>query len=327
MTLSLNSQRSSLNPLSCQDELGSTSHIAGVNGNLLEYYKYDLYGKPTYWVPNTPNDTQLSTTNYSVKDLFTGQRWIPELGLYDDRNRFMSPDLGRFLQPDPIGFKGDSSNLYRYCGNDWANRSDPMGLTDIDIPDEVVQKMFEASRNSIAESASHKDGLGRGQLVQHKVDGKGHAIGKHVLQNTFEKAKVVAKQREEYQKYHTGEPHRYVMQEGGDKGYKADPGNKMDGIGHGHQDVTGKPLGEAKFSPEDKATARGDAHHDGTPVGRIDESNPKMFHLLIPQVEHTESREKTFDASKLESKLPTRYDALRSIVDPETPVSPRMRDP
>ncbi len=39
----------------------------------------------------------------------------------------MSPDLGRFLQPDPIGFKGDSSNLYRYCGNDWANRSDPMG--------------------------------------------------------------------------------------------------------------------------------------------------------------------------------------------------------
>ncbi len=40
----------------------------------------------------------------------------------------MSPDLGRFLQPDPIGFKGDASNLYRYCGNDWANRTDPMGL-------------------------------------------------------------------------------------------------------------------------------------------------------------------------------------------------------
>lgn len=43
----------------------------------------------------------------------------------------MSPDLGRFLQPDPIGFKGDASNLYRYCGNDWANRTDPMGLTDL----------------------------------------------------------------------------------------------------------------------------------------------------------------------------------------------------
>src|SRR5213594_1317008 len=40
----------------------------------------------------------------------------------------MSPDLGRFLQPDPIGFKGDASNLYRYCGNAWANRTDPTGL-------------------------------------------------------------------------------------------------------------------------------------------------------------------------------------------------------
>src|SRR5437016_3042082 len=27
--------------------LGSTSHVADVNGQLLEYYKYDLYGKPT----------------------------------------------------------------------------------------------------------------------------------------------------------------------------------------------------------------------------------------------------------------------------------------
>src|SRR5439155_16662418 len=89
------------------------------------YYKYDLYGKPQFF---DSTSQQLNSSTYGVKDLFTGQRWIPELGLYDDRNRFMSPDLGRFLQPDPIGFKGDASNLYRYCGNDWANRTDPMGL-------------------------------------------------------------------------------------------------------------------------------------------------------------------------------------------------------
>jgi RHS repeat-associated protein len=108
-----------------QDELGSTSHIANASGALLEYYKYDLYGKPTYF---DSTSQPLNSSTYGVKDLFTGQRWHSELGLYDDRNRFMSPDLGRFLQPDPIGFKGDASNLYRYCGNDWANRSDPMGL-------------------------------------------------------------------------------------------------------------------------------------------------------------------------------------------------------
>ena len=44
----------------------------------------------------------------------------------------MSPDLGRFLQPDPIGFKGDASNLYRYCENDWANKTDPMGLESVE---------------------------------------------------------------------------------------------------------------------------------------------------------------------------------------------------
>lgn len=110
-----------------QDALGSTSHITDSTGHLAEYYKYDLYGKPTYW---DPSGNQISGSNpaYNVRDLFAGERYIPEIGLYDDRNRFMSPELGRFLQPDPIGFKGDASNLYRYCGNDWANRTDSTGL-------------------------------------------------------------------------------------------------------------------------------------------------------------------------------------------------------
>ncbi len=44
------------------------------------------------------------------------------------RNRFYSPDIGRFLQPDPIGFRGDRTNLYRYCGNNPVIRKDPFGL-------------------------------------------------------------------------------------------------------------------------------------------------------------------------------------------------------
>jgi RHS repeat-associated protein len=127
-----------------QDELGSTSHIANASGALLEYYKYNLYGAPTYF---DANNNQLSTTNYSVKDLGNGGgRWMPELGLYDLRNRFMSPNLGRFLQPDPIGFKGDASNLYRYCGNDWANGNDPMGTAD-----EMKQPVIENDRKDCSE--------------------------------------------------------------------------------------------------------------------------------------------------------------------------------
>jgi hypothetical protein len=32
-------------------------------------------------------------------------------------------------QPHPIGFEGGDANLYRYCGNDAANASDPSGLS------------------------------------------------------------------------------------------------------------------------------------------------------------------------------------------------------
>jgi RHS repeat-associated protein len=126
-----------------QDSMGNTSHVATAAGQLLEWYKYDLYGKPTYWAAN---NTQLTTSNYAVRDLFGGGRWMPELGLYDNRNRFMSPDLGRFLQPDPIGFKGDASNLYRYCGNDWANRIDPLGLEFLDPYVGTAQQYKEESK-------------------------------------------------------------------------------------------------------------------------------------------------------------------------------------
>jgi RHS repeat-associated protein len=136
-----------------QDELGSTSHIANASGALLESYQYDLYGKPRVY--NSGGTYQPNATPIA-KDLQGGARWIPELGLYDDRNRFMSPELGRFLQPDPIGFKGDGSNLYRYCGNDWANRTDPMGLESAEryiiastFEQQKVKEPFQSDRGAI----------------------------------------------------------------------------------------------------------------------------------------------------------------------------------
>ena len=41
--------------------------------------------------------------------------------------------MGVFLQPDPIGFKGDAANIYRFCGNNAVNRIDPLGLDSIEI--------------------------------------------------------------------------------------------------------------------------------------------------------------------------------------------------
>lgn len=59
---------------------------------------------------------------------FAGMRLDPESGLYYARARYYSPTIGRFLQNDPIGYRG-GINLYAYVNNDPLNHSDPTGLS------------------------------------------------------------------------------------------------------------------------------------------------------------------------------------------------------
>lgn len=68
---------------------------------------------------------------------YTGQRFDAETasssaepsGLYYYRTRMYSPTLGRFLQPDTIGYQGGPGglNLYAYVGNDPLDATDPYG--------------------------------------------------------------------------------------------------------------------------------------------------------------------------------------------------------
>lgn len=109
-----------------QDGQGSTSHLADATGALQEVYKYSTFGQPSVFAPS--GSVRKGGSSYDVRHLFTGQLWMPQAGLYDYRNRVFSPALTRFLQPDPIGFAGDPSNLYRYCGNNSVNRMDPSGM-------------------------------------------------------------------------------------------------------------------------------------------------------------------------------------------------------
>jgi RHS repeat-associated protein len=108
-----------------QDASCSTSHLADSTGHLLEWYRYDLQGTPVFY---DATNNQILASVYGIRHLFTGQQWYSELGLYDLRNRYYSPDIGRFLQADPSGFNGDATNLYRYCGNNPLKGSDPNGL-------------------------------------------------------------------------------------------------------------------------------------------------------------------------------------------------------
>jgi RHS repeat-associated protein len=109
------------------DRHGNIIALLDNNGNGIEKYTYDAFGDPE--VTDWSGDNERDGSWYGNRFMFQGREYIAELGLYDFRNRFYYPELGRFLQSDPMGFGAGDNNLFRYCGGDPVNRNDPTGFS------------------------------------------------------------------------------------------------------------------------------------------------------------------------------------------------------
>ena len=75
---------------------------------------------------NGDNDTAYSSDLGNLYQ-FTGRRYDPKSELYYYRARYYNAEIGRFLQPDPIGYI-DGMNMYAYVGNNPLTWIDPSGL-------------------------------------------------------------------------------------------------------------------------------------------------------------------------------------------------------
>ncbi|MET1110930.1 MAG: RHS repeat-associated core domain-containing protein [Allosphingosinicella sp.] len=125
---------------------GSITGIVGAGAALLSINTYDEYG--------IPGATNVGRFQY------TGQAWLPELGLYYYKARIYSPTLGRFLQVDKVGYTG-GINLYAYVANDPVNADDPKGTWPTPTHNNMIDAAFPGltvdQRNELKSASAYAD--------------------------------------------------------------------------------------------------------------------------------------------------------------------------
>ena len=101
------------------DGLGSVTELIDEDENVVNQYRYTVFGESMYKEEEVFNPYQ-----------YTGRRYDEETGQYYYRARMYSPVQSRFISNDPMGMV-DGPNMYAYVGNDPVNARDPSGCMSV----------------------------------------------------------------------------------------------------------------------------------------------------------------------------------------------------
>ena len=136
------------------DERGNVTALTDANGNILERYRYRVYGNfeilDSQFTPKNCNNQTCYATNLH-NFLWGGSLYEPETNLYWMRNRYYHIDMHRFINQDPIGIWGDANNLgngFAYVAGMVIEASDPSGLDVTIVGDDLAQIIENGCKNS-----------------------------------------------------------------------------------------------------------------------------------------------------------------------------------
>jgi RHS repeat-associated protein len=108
-----------------QDANWNVTALVDSTGAVQERYVYDPYGTPT----KLKADWTAQTSNlFNWAYLHQGGRLDGTSGLYNFRMRDYSPTLGRWIQQDPIKYRGGGANLYEDAAASPTTYCDASGL-------------------------------------------------------------------------------------------------------------------------------------------------------------------------------------------------------
>ena len=127
-----------------ENSLGSITALTNEQGEVIERYEYEAYGKPKIMGPASEGERPCSIIGNRI--MFTGREYDYEAGLYYYRARYYSDELGKFLQRDleEVFIAINMLNFYAYAALNPTNRIDPWGW----IPNKGQAVLDQAMRQA-----------------------------------------------------------------------------------------------------------------------------------------------------------------------------------